>query len=210
MNSRIGGVLYTFVISALFVTALATLNVVTRSRIIENEEIRLQSSILHAVGLIDPEMPPKRSEIAQLFSENINVIEHPERDIYVADDTDKRMIAFLVSSPGVWGTITAAVALEEGFARIAGIDFFEHSETPGLGGRIDETQFKDQFRGLVVSDEPAARISVIRIEEASKEKSQIRAITGATGTSESIQGLINKAINDVLPEVVRILGEEDG
>ncbi|HAA85052.1 MAG TPA: Na+-transporting NADH:ubiquinone oxidoreductase subunit NqrC [Kosmotogaceae bacterium] len=211
MSPRVYGIFYTFVVSAIFVAMLAFLNAATRNRIIENEEIRLQTSILIAVGVLHPDDLPQRDMISSIFSESIRTIQYSEGNIYLSENNQEKVIAFLVSSPGLWGTITAVVAINESYDRLAGIEFYEHSETPGLGGRIDELDFKNQFKGLLISEDPEARISVVRFEEdVSKERSSIAAITGATRTSESIQELINRAINSVLPVIAEVLGDNNG
>ena len=211
MSPRVYGIFYTFVVSAIFVALLAFLNAATRNRIIENEEIRLQTSILLAMGMLHPDDMPQRDMISSIFSESIRTIEYSDGSIYLKENDQDRVIAFLVSSPGLWGTITAVVAVNESYERLVGIEFYEHSETPGLGGRIDGLDFKNQFRGLLISEDPSARISVVRFEEdASKERSSIAAITGATRTSESIQELINRAINNILPEIAEVLGDNNG
>ena len=106
----------------------------------------------------------------------------------------------------MWGTITALIAFNEEGTRITGIDFVSHSETPGLGGRIDESRFKEQFRGEQISSDPSARVAVVTGQDTvSKEDARVDAITGATRTSESIQILLNKAINSVLPVVREVV-----
>jgi Na+-transporting NADH:ubiquinone oxidoreductase subunit C len=111
-----------------------------------------------------------------------------------------------VQSAGLWGTITALVAVDESGSRITGIDFVSHSETPGLGGRIDEESFKEQFRGELISSDSSARVAVVSGQDtASKDDSKVDAITGATRTSESIQVLLNKAVNTVFPVVLEVV-----
>ena len=38
---------------------------------------------------------------------------------------------------GLWGTLFGYVAIEEDFNTVAGLEFYEHKETPGLGAEVD-------------------------------------------------------------------------
>ncbi len=59
---------------------------------------------------------------------------------------------FLGHSAGSLGETPALLILLGGLfllaTRILGLAFLRHSETPGLGGRITEDWFLEQFRGL--------------------------------------------------------------
>ncbi|MFP3632971.1 FMN-binding protein, partial [Burkholderia sp. SIMBA_045] len=41
-----------------------------------------------------------------------------------------------VRGQGLWGTMYGLLALEGDFDTVKGVNFYEHSETPGLGGEI--------------------------------------------------------------------------
>lgn len=64
--------------------------------------------------------------------------------------------AFPISGQGLWSTIYGFLALERDLATIAGITFFDHGETPGLGGEIERPWFQEQFVGqkLLADGEP--------------------------------------------------------
>jgi Na+-transporting NADH:ubiquinone oxidoreductase subunit C len=144
-------------------------------------------------------------EILRLYGNRIEEITG-DQTVYIVNKDGSKELAFTVQSPGLWGTITALIAFNEEGTRITGIDFVSHSETPGLGGRIDESRFKEQFRGEQISSDPSARVAVVTGQvTVSKEDARVDAITGATRTSESIQILLNKAINSVLPVVREVV-----
>ena len=43
---------------------------------------------------------------------------------------------------GLWSTLYGFLALEADFETVAGIGFYEHTETPGLGGEVDNPRWK--------------------------------------------------------------------
>ncbi len=72
---------------------------------------------------------------------------------------------------------------------IKGIEVLDHTETPGLGGRMTEAEFKRQFVGKKLKP----RFSLARGQE-TVGSNEIHAITGATYTSKGIENIINEAM----------------
>ncbi|PXF35078.1 Na+-transporting NADH:ubiquinone oxidoreductase subunit NqrC [Mesotoga sp. SC_NapDC] len=202
MSEKLYSVVFTFILTTVFVICLAGINAIASGTIERNEQLEFRRSLIYVFNIVEDARSLPSEEVQKLYMDRIQEIDG-EQTVYIADNEGKREIAFTVQSAGLWGTITALVAVDESGSRIVGIDFVNHSETPGLGGRIDETAFKEQFRGERISSSSSARIAVVSGQDTgSKDDSKVDAITGATRTSESIQTLLNKAINDVLPAVL--------
>ena len=202
MSEKLYSVVFTFILTTVFVICLAGINAIASGTIERNEQLEFRRSLIYVFNIVEDARSLPSEEVQKLYLDRIQEIDG-EQTVYIADNEGKREIAFTVQSAGLWGTITALVAVDESGSRIVGIDFVNHSETPGLGGRIDETAFKEQFRGERISSSSSARIAVVSGQDTgSKDDSKVDAITGATRTSESIQTLLNKAINDVLPAVL--------
>ncbi len=66
------------------------------------------------------------------------------------EDGEVKRYAFPVSGYGLWSTIYGFLALEDDLATIAGITFYDHGETPGLGAEVERAWFRDQFEGKVL------------------------------------------------------------
>ena len=92
----------------------------------------------------------------------------------------------------MWGSISGIIALDQDFKTVLGMDFISQNETPGLGGRIEEDWFKEQFRKIVLYEEGEP----IRYASAGSE-GQVDAITGATSTSNALLNIINESIQEV-------------
>lgn len=94
-------------------------------------------------------------------------------------------VAFKVSSPeGYGGTIDLMMGLLPD-GTINGIEILSHLETPGLGAKIEEAKFKDQFKGHDLSDTKWA---------VKKEAGDIDAITGATISSRAVIKAIKEGL----------------
>ena len=71
----------------------------------------------------------------------------------------------------------------------------DQQETPGLGGRIGEAWFTDQFKGEKVGSD--GKVTVAQGSgkgDPDKENSKADAITGASRTSDFVQALVAKAL----------------
>ncbi len=97
---------------------------------------------------------------------------------------------------GYQGKIKVLVCVDKDFKKILGIDIIEHSETPGLGAKITQKNFRDQFKGLKTD----IQIKVKK-RKALLENNEIQAISGATISSESV----TKIVNETLKELRKIL-----
>ncbi len=79
---------------------------------------------------------------------------------------------------------------------IKGIEVLDHTETPGLGGRMTEEGFKEQFVGKKLKP----RLSLVRGRE-TVGPNEVHAITGASYTSKGIERIINEAMGTFWQEM---------
>lgn len=131
------------------------------------------------------------SAIAKIIPEAEEVV--TEGDVYKAFGKDKNILgyAFLAEGQGYGGTIKIICALSPKLDKLLGIEIIESSETPGLGARINQEWFKNQFKGLNILN----KITYTKTKPSGN--SQIQAITGATISSRSVVNIINKRIEEI-------------
>lgn len=93
----------------------------------------------------------------------------------------------MVTPEGYGGNIEFVVGLStEG--QVTGIDIIKHAETPGLGAKAAEADFKDQFLGM-----PTSTLEVVKT--GAVEETDIEAISAATITSKAVTNAVNQAID---------------
>ena len=63
---------------------------------------------------------------------------------------------------GLWSTMYGFIALEKDLQTVAGIGFYEHGETPGLGGEIDNPNWKSSWIGKQAFAEDELVLTVIK------------------------------------------------
>jgi Na(+)-translocating NADH:ubiquinone oxidoreductase C subunit len=87
--------------------------------------------------------------------------------------------------------ISIFICVEPDMETLKGIEVLDHSETPGLGGRITEESFKKQFVGKKVKP----NLLIVK-ERKAANPNEVDAITGATNTSKGIEAFINDAMKE--------------
>ncbi len=107
--------------------------------------------------------------------------------------------AFIAEGPGFQAKIKMMVGLNFQFKKLLGMKVLDQLETPGLGNKIVEDKFTDQFQGLAFTP----KIEYLKNKKPEKDN-QIQAITGATISSKAVV----TAINNRLEVIMEILGEE--
>ena len=100
---------------------------------------------------------------------------------------------------GLWSTLYGFVSLESDLNTIAGITFYEHKETPGLGGEVDNDKWKATWPGKLVADGDKVKIEIIKgkvIEGSENANYQIDGLSGATITSRGVSNAVRYWIKD--------------
>jgi Na+-transporting NADH:ubiquinone oxidoreductase subunit C len=95
---------------------------------------------------------------------------------------------------GLWSTLYGFVALQSDAETIAGLGFYAHGETPGLGGEVDNPSWKALWIGKKLHDASGAvAISVVKgkvVPGNDKEINQVDGLSGATLTSNGVSNLM--------------------
>ncbi len=97
-----------------------------------------------------------------------------------------------VYGAGLWGPIWGYIAVNEDGNTIYGANFSHEGETPGLGARIAEQPFQDEFKGkhLFINGEFKSVAVLKRGQKATNGAEQIDALTGATITSRGVSDMM--------------------
>ncbi len=115
--------------------------------------------------------------------------------VYVVEgDAGLEKIILPIKGYGLWSTLYGFVALESDLNTVAGLGFYEHAETPGLGGEIDNPLWKAQWIGKKSYDSNNKQaLTVVRGKvDLSRPESiyEIDGLSGATLTSRGVDNLI--------------------
>lgn len=115
--------------------------------------------------------------------------------VYLIDDDNGNLdkVILPIRGYGLWSTMQGFVALEEDMTTVAGIGFFAHGETPGLGGEIDNPNWKASWVGKQIYKAGEVNIEVIKgavVPGNANEAYEIDGLAGATLTTKGVDNLI--------------------
>ncbi len=96
---------------------------------------------------------------------------------------------------GLWSTLYGFIALDaKDLTTIKGLVFYEHAETPGLGGEVDNPNWKALWNGKQAFDESGrVRIEVIKgsVNPGNSEaRYQVDGLSGATLTARGVDNML--------------------
>ena len=97
-----------------------------------------------------------------------------------------------VEGKGLWSTLYGFLALEPDGNTIAGLTFYQHGETPGLGGEVDNAKWKAGWKGRKAFKDGKPFIQVIKGKAgtAAEAPYEIDGLSGATLTARGVTHLI--------------------
>jgi Na+-transporting NADH:ubiquinone oxidoreductase subunit C len=194
-NSFIYPIIFMLAVTAVFIAVLAGLNYATADTIAFNQKSELQKKVLYIFDIL-PEAG-REKDVERIFNENVIEKQWGELKGYALIKDDRETAyAVPINGPGLWGSIIGYIGLNANYTEIIGIEFVTQSETPGLGGRISEEAYKEQFRGIDISGKTANFIV-----SSPEPASNVDAIAGATQTSTAVVNIVNENIKLFLGEV---------
>lgn len=111
--------------------------------------------------------------------------------VYLVKNQEKKLeqVILPIYGKGLWSTCYGFLALEKDLQTVRGITFYEHGETPGLGGEIQNPKWTSKWVGkqAFCGDEPCIEVVRGSVDPASASaKHQIDGISGASITSRGV------------------------
>lgn len=188
-------VLFMIGITIIFTSVLAVINEVSAERIQQQSKLKEQSKVLYAFNI---DYGDASEDIIRQYNQYIEEKKTGNQAYYVWKSNGQILgYAFKIQGAGLWGTIDAILAFTQDFSKLRGVAFLNHSETPGLGGRIDEEWFQEQFRDVLVEVSSTDPYLVFRPSTGGN----VDSISGATSTSKAVLSIFNQNIEVILTEL---------
>ena len=182
-------------ICAVFGTGIASVHYATLDMLIKNEKLHKNRTICRAFNL--PVAEASADAFQKAIDDNITYeqITYQGRtwDVYKRKDTGN--IGFIFSGTGFWDRISGIIVLSADLSKIVNIQFLDHKETPGLGARIEEGWFTDQFKGVLIAwEQPVDKRIIVGSASIPGAKNRVDAVTGATQTSIALMKFLNSEL----------------
>jgi Na+-transporting NADH:ubiquinone oxidoreductase subunit C len=183
-------------VCALLLTAAANVTAPYRQANEEAEKIR------NILAVLEVPLPPDTSakQFSEVFDKNVREEQRNGIEAFVRFQPGApgqvQAIALRFSGLGLWGPIKGFLALEPDMKTIRGLTFYEQIETPGLGGKIAEKWFRDQFIGKLIEDKDG-NPGVIISSSGEAAPNKVDGISGATMTCDKVQMMLNELIEKI-------------
>ena len=183
-------------------------------RRIEPVLIELSTGKQVDASIVGPDFSVENFDIKHFTDDpRLSVAIDPAQDIAKINRRPKYMVVYIAKSnkrpdklvlpvygKGLWSTMYGLLALERDLRTVAGITFYQHGETPGLGGEIDNPAWQSKWHGKQAIDaNDRVIINVIKGEvdpSAIDAYRQIDGLAGATLTSKGVDNLVHYWLGD--------------
>jgi Na+-transporting NADH:ubiquinone oxidoreductase subunit C len=131
---------------------------------------------------------PKEEDIAKIGRRAVYA------PVYVVmDGGEPQQYILPVRGKGLWSTLYGYLSVEPDGKTVAGLRFYEHAETPGLGDQIEKEPWLSQWPGKKLYDEQGdPQIEVVRgsVQSGPGEIHQVDGLSGATLTANGVTYLV--------------------
>ena len=118
-----------------------------------------------------------------------------------------------VEGLGLWSTLYGFLAVDADLETIRGLTFYEHAETPGLGGEVDNPRWKSLWPGRRTTVDGEPRIEVIRGRAGppGEDPYRVDGLSGAAITGRGVTNLLRFWLSDegFRPYLTRLSVEGD-
>ena len=112
----------------------------------------------------------------------------------VETDGQLETLILPVRGYGLWSTLHGFMAVKGDLNTVAGFGFYQHAETPGLGGEVDNPKWKALWPGKTLFDEQGQpNIAIIKgtvDPQSAQAIHQVDGLAGATLTSKGVHNLL--------------------
>ena len=136
---------------------------------------------------------PEQSRPAPTNSAKVQRVPNNGQVFRVVQDGRLQAVIVPVSGMGLWSTLYGYIALGADMRTIVGITFYEHGETPGLGGEVDNPRWKALWKGRLAFDasgRPAIDVKKGMAGPVESDPYNVDGLSGATITSRGVGNLV--------------------
>lgn len=191
---------YTFVYAAVMVVIVAFLLAFVASALkpiqdanVERDTKNQILTSLNITGLSGADIDQKYKEVVT------GELQEQGGKVFVATVDGATKYVVPVKGRGLWGGLWGYISIDEDKQHVFGTYFDHESETAGLGARIKERWFQEQFNGKpIFTDDPnQVALTVVKVGQ-SKKETEIDGVTGATLTSVGVAGMVHDGLQQYI------------
>lgn len=136
---------------------------------------------------------PETSRVAPDNLSKVRRLPHNALVYQVIVENQVDMVIIPIEGMGLWSTLYGYLALGRDANTIQGIIYYDHGETPGLGGEVDNEKWKSRWKGRQAFDKegkPAIHLIKGVAGSAKDDPYAIDGLSGATMTSRGVTNMM--------------------
>ena len=176
-----------------------------RQQVYKLQILSLFADTLNALTGIETAELINPVRVNENFNEYITELELPSElktistKYFTASTMEDNLLGYCydISGSGLWGTMRGLLAVTPDFSEIINFAIYDQMETPGLGSRVTEDWFRQQFAGKPLLSDNTVTSFILVQEEAETNANTIRQVTGATITSAAVLKIISSAATEL-------------
>ena len=196
MKINTNGNVYTFVYATVMVVIVAFLLAFVASALKPMQDANVardtKNQILTRLNITGL----KGDAIDQKYAEVItSELQEQGGKVFVASVDGAVKYVLPVKGRGLWGGLWGYISIDEDKQHVYGTYFDHESETAGLGARIKERWFQEQFNGKPIFTDNPQQVALTVVKQGqSKTETEIDGVTGATLTSKGVAGMVTDGL----------------
>lgn len=138
---------------------------------------------------------PAQSSLAP--ANNAGILRVPNKVLVykvLGDDGKVEMLVLPIEGYGLWSTLYGFLALDGDTTTVKGLTYYEHGETPGLGGEVENPRWRSLWVGRKAYDDNwEPKISVIKgaAGPVAEDPHHVDGLSGATITSRGVSNMMD-------------------
>ena len=110
--------------------------------------------------------------------------------LFVFEKDNQKNYIVPMQGLGLWGPISAFLALEEDLNTVYGVVFDHQAETPGLGAEITQSNFEDEYKGKKLYGSDGSFVSIAVLKGSGNDTSgRPHTVDGISGATMTINGV---------------------
>ncbi|MBQ9677722.1 MAG: FMN-binding protein [Prevotella sp.] len=190
-NSNVYIILYSAILVVIVAFLLAFVYQALKPMQDANVALDVKKQILYSLnirGLDGAEAEAKYKEVV------LSEVEKDGLKYYGCKIDGQTKYVFPLKGMGLWGGISAFVAVNDDLNTIYGAYFNHESETAGLGAEIKDSQaWQEKFQGKkILADNGEIAINIVKKVE--KPEHEVDVVTGATLTSNGVAAMLREGL----------------
>lgn len=161
-------------------------------------------------------------ELVETFNKKVSILaRRAGQDLKTYDPGYKLLFAYKpgdkveayimpIEGYGLWDMMYGYLALAPDLNTIKGIRFYNHKETPGLGGEAEKPWFTSQYTGKKILDENGELVSIKVAKAKATGPYEVDGISGATLTGKGITEFMKEDLMRYEPYFKTLRSSEPG